>query len=81
MAWTSREDVKRWFRPRGLKHDESVKLTQIRARAEELAELILDSTPGSADQSAAMRYLRLCVSSARDAMVCSKPQVEARKST
>jgi hypothetical protein len=44
--------------------------------AGELAETIRRSTPGSADQWAALRKIREAVDAARDAIVCSDPATE-----
>jgi hypothetical protein len=46
------------------KDDQPARYQAIRDKAKELAQVIVDNTPGSADQSAAIRKLRECVMTA-----------------
>lgn len=47
------------------------KFTAIRAKAKELAQIIVDNTPASADQTAAIRLLREAVMTANAAIICT----------
>jgi hypothetical protein len=65
-------DLDSWFTyhsPTGTQNDRYIK---IRNKAHELAEVILDNTPSSADQTAAIRKLRECVMTANAAIACGE---------
>jgi hypothetical protein len=47
------------------------KFTAIRDKAKELAHIIVDNTPASADQTAAIRLLREVVMTANAAIICT----------
>lgn len=51
-------------------HEAVEKCEQIRAKGLEFAELIVDLTPASADQSAAIRKVREAVMTANAAIAC-----------
>lgn len=72
MAWLSRAEIERFFTYHAPDADGVRAMQRIRAKARELAELILDVTPASADQSAVVRKLRECVMTANAAIVCKK---------
>lgn len=72
MGWPSRADVERWFTYQPPSRDDVPKLTKIRDKARELALVIHEETPPSADQSAALRQLREAVMTANAAIVVGK---------
>ena len=50
--------------------DQAKRQVQIRNAAKEFARILLECTPPSADQSAALRKLRECVMTANAAITC-----------
>jgi len=65
-------EIENWFTyhaPQGTQQERYVKL---RDKAKELAHLIVESTPASADQTAAIRKLRECVMTANAAIACGE---------
>lgn len=58
MAWTTRADLDRYFATADPTFAQIEALGMLRAKVRELADLILDLTPASADQSASIRSLR-----------------------
>lgn len=60
-----------YHRPFG---DQPARYEAIRAKAKELAAVILLSTPKSADQSAALRKLRECVMTANAAIAINEKE-------
>ena len=69
---TTKTDLDNWFSYHAPKGDQADRYTQIRAKAKEFAFLILDLTPGCADQTAALRHLRETVYSANAAIACNE---------
>ena len=73
MSWISQKDIDRWFTYRapapGAWQVEQVRA--VRAAAKELAEVILANTPGSGDQSAAIRLVREAMWTANAAILCA----------
>jgi hypothetical protein len=68
----TQSDLDNWFQyhaPHGTQQDRYI---AIREKAKELARLIVDSTPSSADQTAAIRKLRECVMTANAAIACNE---------
>jgi len=55
------DDLFSYHAPEG---DQPARYEAIRAKAKELAHVIVDATPASADQTAAIRKLRECVMTA-----------------
>lgn len=72
MGWISRADVERWFTYKAPDAGQVEAIRRIRAKAHELAELILEATPGCADQSTAVRKIREAVMTANAAIVCAR---------
>jgi hypothetical protein len=67
----SKEQLKHWFTYHDSGDPEVIKkYLAIRDKALELAEVIVDNTPASADQTAAIRHLRECVMTANAAIAC-----------
>jgi hypothetical protein len=62
------------FLPRSL--DRIERIRAVRAKAKELALLILETTPASADQSAAIRQVREAVMTASAAIVLERPKAQ-----
>lgn len=73
MAWASRIDVERWFTYQAPTAEGVDRIKAVRDKAKELAVVILDNTPGSADQSAALRKLREVVMVASAAVALERP--------
>ena len=65
------------FTYHGPKPDQIMKYTAIRKKARELADIIIENTPPTADQSAAIRKLRECVMTA-NASIALEEKNEAR---
>lgn len=66
------QDIDNWFSyhpPTGTQADRYVTL---RSKAKELAILIIENTPSSADQTAAIRKLRECIMTANAAIACEE---------
>jgi len=59
------DDLFTYHRPEG---DQPARYDAIRTKAKELAHVIVDHTPPSADQTAAIRKLRECVMTANAAI-------------
>lgn len=59
------EDLFTYHKPEG---NQPAQYDAIRAKAKELAHVIVDNTPASADQTAAIRKLRECVMTANAAI-------------
>ena len=68
----SKEELDQLFTYHAPKGDQNERYEKIRGKARDLAELILESTPVSADQSAAIRKLRECVMTANAAIACNE---------
>ena len=63
-------EVENWFSYHSPNQDQMKKYVEIRGAAKILAYLIIQNTPASADQSAAIRLLRECVMTANAAIAC-----------
>ena len=63
-------NIDEWFMYHPPTEEQVGKYTRIRNKAKELAELIVEETPPSADQTAAIRKLRECVMTANAAIAC-----------
>ena len=64
------EEIENWFTYRPPNEVEKVAYLAIREKAKELAFLIINYTPPSADQTAAIRALRSAVWQANAAIAC-----------
>ena len=67
-----KNNIDNWFSYHPPKPDQIPRYEAIRAKAKELALLIAESTPQSADQSAALRLLREAVMTANAAIACGE---------
>lgn len=63
------DDIDRWFTHHPPTAQQVAALSQLRAKARELAHLIRELTPGCADQCSSLRRLRECVMTANAAVV------------
>ena len=70
----TREEIENWFTYHAPTPEQKIKYEAIRNAAKRLAHVLLDCTPPSADQSAAMRLLRECVMTANAAIACNPPK-------
>jgi hypothetical protein len=61
-------DINNIFRHHAPTPDQLPKYEAIRAKAKEMGQCIIDNTPGSADQTAAIRLLREAVMTANAAI-------------
>jgi hypothetical protein len=68
----SPKDVENYFTYHAPKQDQIPRYNEIRLKAKELAFVILELTPESADQTAAIRKLRECVMTANAAIACAE---------
>ncbi len=68
----SQLDLDNWFQYHAPKGTQQERYVAIRDKAKELAELIVKSTPSSADQTAAIRKLREAVMTANAAIACGE---------
>jgi hypothetical protein len=62
-------NIEEWFKYHAPTEDQITALKAIREKAKELAYVILENSPPSADQTAAFRKLRECVMTANAAIV------------
>jgi len=60
----TKENLDNWFTYHTPTPDQLPKYEVIRSKARELAQVIIDNTPSSADQSASIRLLRVAVMTA-----------------
>lgn len=67
-----KEQLDNWFVYHAPKPGQQERYVAIRDKAKELAELIVASTPESADQTAAVRKLREAVFTANAAIACGE---------
>jgi hypothetical protein len=67
---TIRERLAEWFQYHAPTDDQVKSYQRIRDEAQRFAEVIVDETPESADQTAALRKLRECVMTANAAIAC-----------
>lgn len=65
------QDIENWFTYHSPTPDQIPKYQIIRDTAKVLAKCIVENTPSSADQSAAIRLLRECVMTANASIACS----------
>lgn len=68
----SEQDIENWFSYHKPEGTQQQRYEMIRAKARELASLIVNNTPASADQTAAIRKLRECVMTANAAIACGE---------
>lgn len=64
------EEIENWFTYHSPSAADQVAYVAIREKAKELAQVIVNNTPPSADQTAAIRKLRECVATANSAIAC-----------
>lgn len=64
------QDIDNWFTYYPPNDSQKDRYIAIRSIAKELAKKIIDYTPPSADQTAAIRKLRECVMTANAAIAC-----------
>lgn len=64
--------IENWFRYHPPKGDQAERYERIRASAKDLAMVIAECTPLSADQTAALRQLRQCVMTANASIACNE---------
>ena len=64
------QDLQNWFSYHKPEGDQNEKYETIRTAALEFAQVILDETPQSADQTAAIRKVREAVMTANAAIAC-----------
>ena len=82
MGWTSYADVERYFEPELRTDTEGAAARTIQHAARQLCLTILEMTPQSADQSAAVRQVREAAHTAIDAIACQRrPDVDADEDT
>lgn len=72
MAWISRNDLDRWFSYQAPDYQDVSRIREIREAARRFADVIHANTPGSADQSAAIRLVREAMMTANAAIVCRR---------
>lgn len=66
----SREDLRNWFTYHAPTEDQRVAYEKLRNSAAEFALAIIELTPSSADQTAAIRKVREAVMTANAAIAC-----------
>jgi hypothetical protein len=66
------QDIESWFTYHSPKGDQPERYKLIRDKAKELAEVIIENTPPSADQTASIRLLRECVMTANASIACGE---------
>lgn len=66
----TKDNINNWFTYHSPTPDQLPRYQAIRDKAKELAEVIIDNTPSSADQSAAIRLLREAVMTANASIAC-----------
>lgn len=66
----TKDNINNWFTYHSPTPEQLPKYQTIRDKAKELAEIIIDNTPSSADQSAAIRLLREVVMTANASIAC-----------
>jgi hypothetical protein len=64
------EEIENWFTYHSPNEQQQVAYKAIREKAKEMAQVIVNNTPPSADQTAAIRKLRECVMTANAAIAC-----------
>lgn len=66
------EEIENLFTYHTPKDDQPERYQKIRAKARELATVIVENTPKSADQTAAIRKLRECIFTANASIACNE---------
>lgn len=66
----SKAQLDNWFSHHAPKQEDIAKFQAIRDAAHNLAEIILENTPSSADQTTAIRHVRDAVMTANCAIAC-----------
>jgi hypothetical protein len=66
----TKDNITNWFTYHAPTNEQLPKYESIRSAARHLAEVIVDNTPSSADQSAAIRLLREAVMTANASIAC-----------
>lgn len=66
----SQDNLNNWFTYHSPNPGQQKAYLAIREKAKELAEVIVDNTPASADQTAAIRKLREAVMTANQCIAC-----------
>jgi len=66
----SQDDLNNWFTYHSPKGDQPERYVKIREAAKHLAEVILENTPNSADQTTAIRKVREAVMTANQSIAC-----------
>lgn len=66
------QDIDNWFSYHAPNSTQVPRYEELRNKAKELANLILQYTPSSADQTAAIRKLRECIMTANAAIACGE---------
>ena len=66
------QDINNWFQYHSPRDDQPERYVKIREKAKELALVILNSVPASADQTAAIRKLREVVMTANAGIACNE---------
>lgn len=66
-----KEDIENWFTYHSPTSEQQVAYNMVRAHAKDLAFVIFDVVPDSADRTAAMRKLREAVMTANAAIACA----------
>lgn len=66
------QDIDNWFSYHAPQGTQQQRYEILRAKARELALLILHNVPESADKTAAIRKLRECVMTANAAIACNE---------
>lgn len=64
------QDIDNWFTYHSPTGNQPGRYELLRNKAKELANLIIENTPSSADQTAAIRKLRECVMTANASIAC-----------
>jgi hypothetical protein len=72
MAFTA-DEIQKLFTYHAPKPGQPERYEAIRSAARNLATVIVENTPSSADQSAAIRYLRECVMTANASIAMESP--------
>lgn len=68
----TREDIENFFKYHPPKPEQIPKYERIRTAAFHFATVIMEETPPSADQTAAIRHLRECVMTANASIACQR---------
>lgn len=66
----SKDNINNWFTYHSPTPEQLPKYEAIRGKARELAEVIIENTPSSADQTASIRLLREAIMTANASIAC-----------